>query len=261
MRACDRAAVARVMNFKRVRMVLLLRCVASAVALAVLPAAAQQAPAAFPPYKPVEVTLPAASADKGLEAFRKQLAAIVQRKDRAALARLVAAKDFFWEGDVGGMFNAKKSGFDNLNAALRLGDADSRGWSVLSVLTAEPTLGPTAEHPHARCAPAQPEYEDADLAALTDATNTDVADWSYPRANGLQVRNTAAADGVVIETLGVNLVRVLGTDRFGWTRVATPGGKTGFVAPGSLLSPLADRLCFGKDASGWRIVGYVGAGD
>jgi hypothetical protein len=160
------------------------------------------------------------------------------------------------------MFDPKKSGFDNLNAALRLGDADGRGWSLLSLLIAEPTLGPTVEHPNARCAPAQPEYEDADLAALTDATNTDVVDWSYPRANGLQVRNAAAADGVVIETLGFYLVRVLGAaDRNGWVRVATPGGKTGFVAPGSLISPLADRLCFAKDASGWRIIGYVGAGD
>ena len=242
-------------------MVSLLRCVACAV-LAVLPAAAQQAPAAFHPYKPVEVSLPAASADKSLEAFRKQLAAIVQRKDRAALARLVAAKDFFWESDFGGMFDARKSGVDNLAVALRLGDAEGRGWAALAAFAAEPTLGPSAEHPHARCAPAPPDYEDADLAALTDATNTDVVDWSYPRSAGLQVRNAAAADGVVIETLGLTLVRVLGAaDRNGWTRIATPGGKTGFVAPGALLSPLANRLCFGKDASGWRILGYVGAGD
>ena len=214
------------------------------------------------PYKPVEVTLPAASADKSLEAFRKQFAAIAQRKDRAALARLVAAKEFFWEGDVGGTFNAKKSGFDNLAAALRLDGADGRGWAALAILAAEPSLGPTVEHPQARCAPAPPDYEDADLATLTDATNTDVVDWSYPRTPGLQIRNAAAADGVTIETLGLVLVRVLGSaDRNGWVRVAAPSGKTGFVAPGSLLSPLADRICFGKDAGGWRITGYVGAGD
>jgi hypothetical protein len=231
-----------------------------ALGLAVSPLRAQSPE--HKPYKPVEVTLPAAPADKSLDAFRKQFATIVQRKDRAALARLVAAKEFFWEGDVGGLFNAKKPGIDNLNAALRLDSADGRGWSVLSALAAESTLGPTAEHPHARCAPAPPDYEDADLAALTDATNTDVVDWSYPRTSGLQVRNAAAADGVVIDTLGLVLVRVLGAaDRNGWVRVAAPSGKTGFVAPGSLLSPLADRLCFGKDASGWRIVGYVGAGD
>jgi hypothetical protein len=238
-----------------------LRCVG--VLLTVFAASPLQAQAPeHKPYKPVEVTLPAASTDKSLEAFRKQLAGIAQRKDRAALARLVAAKDFFWEGDVGGTFNAKRTGFDNLAAALRLDGADGRGWAALATLAAELSLGPTVEHPQARCAPAPPDYEDADLAALTDATNTDVVDWSYPRTPGLQVRNAAAADGVTIETLGLHLVRVLGAaDRNGWVRVAAPSGKTGFVAPGSLLSPLADRVCFGKDGSGWRIVGYVGAGD
>jgi len=75
----------------------------------------------------------------------------------------------------------------------------------------------------------------------------------------------------VVETLGLNLVRVLGfedkdgdTDpvRNAWARVATPGGKTGFVAPNSLLSPYADRLCYAKEGTGpWRISGYVGGGD
>jgi hypothetical protein len=239
------------------------RCIAFAIAIALAgPAAAQPAPGALQPYKPVTLSLPAAAADKGLDAFRKQLAGIVQRKDRAAFAKLVTVKDFFWEGDFGGTFDPKKSGFDNLVAALRLTDADGRGWAALAAFAAETTVGPGAEHPQARCAPAQPDYEDADLAALTEATNTDVVDWSYPRAAGLQVRATAAADAAVIETLGLTLVRVLGSDRSGWTRIATPGGKAGYVAPGALLSPLADRLCFGKDAGGgWRIVGYVGAGD
>ncbi len=224
--------------------------------------AAAQQQAVHPPYKPIEVTIPPPSADKAFDALRKQLAGIAQRKDRAALARLVDAKEFFWDSDVGGMFNAKKSGFDNLSAALRLADADGRGWAALAVFAAEPTSGPPMEHPQSRCAPAQPDYEDASLAALTEATNTDVADWSYPRAAGLTVRANPLSDAAAIETLGVNLVRVLGVERpSGWIRIATPSGKTGFVAPGSLLSPLADRLCFGKDATGWRIVGYVGAGD
>jgi hypothetical protein len=243
-------------------MVLLLRLAGVlAVALAAAPVAAQPPPPVNPPYKPVEVSIPAPSTDKSLEAFRKQLAGIVQRKDRAAFAKLVAVKDFFWEGDFGGTFDPKKSGFDNLVKALRLGDTDERGWRALAAFAAEPTTGPTMEHAHAQCAPAPPDFEDAELATATEATNTDVMDWSYPRARGLDVRNAAAADGVVIDTLGSILVRVLGRDRSGWTRVATPSGKTGYTPPGSLLSPLADRLCFGKDASGWRITGYVGAGD
>src|SRR6266851_8028427 len=61
-------------------------------------APAQQAPAPAPapgPYKPVAITLPAALNDPSFDAFRKQLAALAQNKDRAALAALVAAS-FFW---------------------------------------------------------------------------------------------------------------------------------------------------------------------
>jgi len=232
-------------------------------ALALPPAAglAEQAAPALKPYKPIDITLPGLTVDKSLDAFRKQLTGIVQRKDRAAFARLVAPKDFFWEGEVGGTFDAKRSGIDNLVAALRLGEADGRGWNALAAFAAETTAGPTIEHPQARCAPAPPEYEDAALAELTEATNTDVIDWSYPRAVGLQVRAQALADSAAIETLGLHLVRVLGTERSGWIRVATPQGKLGYVPPGSLVSPLADRLCFSKDASTWRIIGYVGTGD
>lgn len=244
-------------------MVLLsLRIACVVVAFAPVPTLAQPAPPEHKPYKPVEVTIPAPSSDKSLDAFRKQLAAIVQRKDRAAFTKLVAAKDFFWEGDYGGVFDKKKPGIDNLMRALRLDEKDARGWAALAAFATEPTTGPTIEHRNAQCAPAPPDYEDAELAAVTEATNTDVVDWSYPRVKGLQVRIAAAPDGVVMETLGAMiLVRVLGNAPGGWTRIATPTGKTGFVPPGSLLSPLADRLCFGKDASGWRITGYVGTGE
>src|SRR2546428_6468956 len=55
----------------------------------------QGAPAAPKPYKPVAITLPKPVTDPSFEAFRKQLAGIAQKKDRAALARLVA-RSFFW---------------------------------------------------------------------------------------------------------------------------------------------------------------------
>src|SRR5437588_11954826 len=54
-------------------------------------AAPQQAPAVAPPkpYKPLAVALPAAINDPSFEAFRKDLAGVAQKKDRAALARLI----------------------------------------------------------------------------------------------------------------------------------------------------------------------------
>ncbi len=242
-------------------------CVVMA-ALALLPAAGVAEQAAYRPYKPVAVTLAGLVTDKSLDVFRKQLAGIVQRKDRAALAKIVAAKDFFWEGDLGAVFDPKKSGVDNLTAALRLPDADGRGWAALGAFAAETTVARSTTNAEARCAPAQPDYEDADLAELTEATDTDVVDWSYPRAAGLQARATAAASAPAIETLGLYLVRVLGyeskdrseRDR-AWIRIATPGGKIGYLPPASLVSPLSDRLCFAKDGNAWRIIGYTGTGD
>ena len=72
----------------------------------------------------------------------------------------------------------------------------------------------------------------------------------------------------MIDTLGLALVRVLRilakdkepeTVRAAWTRIASPAGKIGFVAPGALLSLSAERLCYGKDGFGrWRIAGFVG---
>jgi hypothetical protein len=235
------------------------------------PAFAQRAPAANKPYKPVAVTLPEPSKDRGLAALRAQLATIAQKRDRAALARITDAKSFFWERDFGGGYEAKKSPIENLTAALGLDRKDNRGWSALARFASEPTLGPIEEQEGALCAPADPDYEDAELAALMDATNSDVVDWSYPRKPGLQARAAPATSAQVVETLGADLVRVLGFEgkpdaadptRTAWTRIATPGGKTAYVPPDSLLSPLVDRLCFRKDAAGtWRIVGYVGGGD
>src|SRR5713226_294835 len=79
--------------------------------LAQAPPPAQQAPAPAPapgPYKPVAITLPAALNDPSFDAFRKQLAALAKKKDRAALARLVAA-NFFWVPEDADLADKKKS--------------------------------------------------------------------------------------------------------------------------------------------------------
>ena len=47
-----------------------------------------------------------------------------------------------------------------------------------------------------------------------------------------------------------------------WARVALPDGKQGFVAPRSLMSLAAERLCYIKDPAGaWRIAGYIAGGN
>jgi hypothetical protein len=86
------------------------------------------------------------------------------------------------------------------------------------------------------------------------------------------VRSAPQPNAPVIETLGLHFVHLLEFDdsnsgnadpiRVGWAQVATPSGKSGFVAPGTLISPYSDRLCFTKDGTGaWRLAGYVGGGD
>lgn len=227
---------------------------------------------AVKPYKRIAVTIPKTAPDPRFQAFRKQLVEIAKRHDRAALARLVVPASFFWERDVGGVFNPKKSSIDNLASAVRLNAADGRGWDNLILFANEPSFGPLNFHPNILCGPPDPTYSDAELDGLMDATGSDLIDWSYPRVPGLPVRATPDPASPAIETLGVELIRVLGYDHTAsastdpraaaWARVATPHGRTGFVPSAMLLSPVANRLCYGRDGAGnWHIVGYVGGSD
>src|SRR5215217_3913241 len=77
------------------------------------PAPALPQAAAPKPYKPLAVTLPAVVNDQSFDAFRQEIAKVAQRKDRAALARMVVAKGFFWEREDGKPA-PKKSGIDIL---------------------------------------------------------------------------------------------------------------------------------------------------
>jgi hypothetical protein len=86
---------------------------------------APQAPAPPKPYKKISVNLPAPLADPSLEAFRKQLADIARRKDRAALAAAIVPQGFFWEREGGDAADEKKSGIDNFAAATGLDAAEA----------------------------------------------------------------------------------------------------------------------------------------
>src|SRR5262249_3470294 len=59
-----------------------------------------QQPAPPKPYKPIAVTPAQPYSDPSFVAFRKQLGDIANRKDRAALARIVV-NNFFWMGEKG----------------------------------------------------------------------------------------------------------------------------------------------------------------
>ncbi len=245
---------------------------AAAVEARMIPLYAAAATTASPkPYRPVAVTIPAAPADASFAAFRDELAAVAKRRIYRELARLVAARGFFWERDFGGSHDPRRSGIDNLAAALGLERGDGSGWAVLAGFAAEASAAPIEARPHVICGPVRPQFDQAEFGLLLDRTRSDEADWVYPRADRLEVRAAADAHAAAIETLGLHFVRVLGVERqagnhsrgrTAWTQIATPSGRTGFVPLGSLLSPTPERLCYGKDVTGrWRITGYVAGGD
>jgi hypothetical protein len=225
-----------------------------------------QAPAAAPikPYKAVAVTPPAPMSDPSFEAFHKELANIAKNKDRAALAKLVVAQGFFWLQDKD-LADKRKSGLDNFAKAIDLDAKDGSGWQMLAGYASDPTGMPMPERKGAICAPADPTFNQKDLQAVGKATGTQPNDWAYPTKDGIEVRASAAANAPVVDKLGMNFVRVLPDANPpadgkapAFAQVVTPAGKTGFVPVESIEALGGDQICYSKDASGWKISGYLG---
>jgi hypothetical protein len=220
-------------------------------------------PAPPGPYKAIPVTLPPRQSDASLEAFRKELGDIAKKKDRAALAGKIVAKGFFWQREDTNDADPKKSGIDNLAAALGLDAPDASGWQAVENYAVEPSAAPMPDMKGVLCSPAAPSFNEAEMEKVAQSTRTDPADWAYPTANGLEIRAKAEAGAAVVEKLAMVMVRILPeeTDASGdWLKVVAPSGKVGF-APASALAPFgSDQLCYQKDGGGWKIIGYVGAG-
>src|SRR5258708_34473610 len=134
--------------------------------LAAATAAATAQPAPPKPYKPVALAVPTPVADPGFEALRKQIGEIAQKKDRAALARLVVAQCFFWQRDNRDRADKRKSGIDNLANALSLNGKDGAGWDILFSYTDDPTASHSQAIKNALCAPGEPGYNAAAFAEL-----------------------------------------------------------------------------------------------
>jgi hypothetical protein len=217
------------------------------------------------PYKPIPVTLAQPYNDPSFAAFRKQLSDIAGRKDRAALARLVV-RNFFWLGEKGDKADKKKSGIDNLAAAIDLDNADGSGWQALAEAAKEATLEPVPERKGVMCAPAIPMFDEMAADQMAKDTGTDPGEWGYPSMPDVEVRAAAKADAPVIEKLGLHLVRVMQEQSAAaapeptFLRVVTPSGKVGFVAEQLISSLETDQLCYAKDATGWKIAGFAGEG-
>ena len=226
--------------------------------------AQNQPPAKVGPYKVVAITPPQAINDAAFEALRKQMGEAAQRKDRAALAKLVVSDGFFWEQENGDRADKRKPGVDNLAAALGLNSKDGAGWDMLASFADDPTGSQSPDHKGAICAPADPSYDGKAFDDLMQTTKTDLGDWGYPVSANVEVRAAPQASAPVIEKLAVAFVRVMpegGANVPTFLRVVTPAGNIGFVSV-DLIAPVGnDQICYIKDGSAWRIGGYIGGGD
>jgi len=236
----------------------------AAIALA-LPAGAQAppgAPAPPKPYKVVPVTLPQPSGDTAFEAFRKRILDVASRRDRAALARMVA-NTFFWMGEKGDKANRKKPGIDNLAAVADLDAKDGSGWEALAQVVRDPTLERFPDRKGVMCSPAAPTLDEKAAGQLAKDTATQPGEWGYTIKPALVARGAAQPDAPVVETLaGLHLIRVMPEDAPGvqstFVRVVTPGGKVGFVPAEFVKTFPESQICYVKDAGGWKIAGVIG---
>jgi hypothetical protein len=215
------------------------------------------------PYKAVPIKLAPPMNDASFDAFRKQLAEAAQKKDRAALAKLVASH-FFWIPEDKDLADKKKSGIDNLTKALNLNDKDGFGWEALGAYAAEASAGADTQRQGVVCAPAEPAFDEKAADELANATHTDAADWAFPARDGVEVRETAKNDAPVVDKLGLHLVRVLADDSpanavtAAFIKLVTPAGKVGYAPVDTILPIGGEQLCYAKDGGAWKIVGFYG---
>lgn len=218
--------------------------------------------AAAKPYKPVSISAPAPIGDPSFEAFRKQIAAAAEKKDRKALAGMVAA-NFFWMGEKGDRADKKRPGIDNLAKAIGLDAKDGHGWEALGGYSSDPTGTAFPDRKDTICAPADPVFNPQELEALAKSTGTEEGEWAYPMQAGLEVHSGPQPNSPVVEKLGMHFIRVMedgspSSQDSPMVKVVAPSGKTGFV-PGDAISPLGnDQICYSKDGAGWKISGFIG---
>jgi len=217
------------------------------------------------PYKPVAVTPPPTVSDPSFAAFRARLGEIAKKKDRAALAKLVVGKGFFWDREGGDAVDKKKSPIDNLAAAVGLDGKDAAGWDMLAGYSEDPTGSNSPDHPGVICAPADPGFDGKDMQTVLEATQSDIAEWGYPVRSGVEVRDQAQQKAPVSLKLGNYFVRAAPDANAepaagSFLRIVTPAGKYGFV-PIDDIAPLGnDQVCYVKENGDWKITGYAGIG-
>ena len=231
-----------------------------------------QSPRPPRPYAPVAITRPAASDDASFVAFRAALAAAAKSRLYAELAPLVLEQGFFWGRDFGQRFDPRKPAGgqsrrrDRAGARQRRRLGCARGFADGDRSRAA-GLPPRRDLRAGASGLRRHRFRQAARRHRRRAASTGPIRARTKRRCAPRPQPGAAKIG----TLGLHFVRLLGFEgpdsepapgRTQWARVALPDGKTGFVAPGSLMSLTAERLCYIKDlVGGWRIAGYIAGGN
>ena len=108
------------------------------------------------PYQPVAVKLPRRRPIRASP--RSARISPPSRNGRVfdRLARIVVARGFFWDRDFANGFDPKKSGVENLAAAIGLERGTGGGWQTLVAFADEPSASEISASPGVLCAPARP---------------------------------------------------------------------------------------------------------
>ena len=136
--------------------------------------------------------------------MRKQVGEAAQRKDRAALAKLVVAHGFFWQRENRNVANKRKAGFDMLAAALGLDNKEGAGWEILASYRRGSdrfAARPASPAPSAR-RPSRPTTARRSTICSPRPTATST-EWGYPVSAEIAVHATPQANAPVIEKLGL----------------------------------------------------------
>jgi hypothetical protein len=122
------------------------------------------------------------------------------------------------------------------------------------------------------CWPKRSRYVEHYRAAVRSlsTTGTQPEEWGFPVKGSLDVHATGQPSSQVIEKVGSILVRIMPEEplpgagdaplpQLGsyFVRILTPSGKVGYVPDDTISALDNDRLCFVKDAAGWKITGYI----
>jgi hypothetical protein len=186
------------------------------------------------------------------------------------LARKIVANGFFWLGEKGDKASKRKTGIDNLAAAIGLDGRNGEGWDILTAAADEATLAPISDKKGVMCGPAAPVFDHKAAEQTAKATGTQPEEWGFPVKGSLDVHATGQPRSSVIEQVGSILVRIMPEEplpgagdaplpQLGsyFVRIVTPSGKVGYVPDDTISALDNDRVCFVKDAAGWKITGYI----